>query len=97
MARQFFNSTVRITNQLNDYDGTAITDCNHEIKFYDVDGDLIHTVVSATHEGTGLWSINYKLPASGDAGLWRVVWRAYISAIYNMNVEYFEVCSAVTD
>jgi uncharacterized protein YfaS (alpha-2-macroglobulin family) len=66
--------TVKITNDVTDFDGNALTPDSQEITIYDPNGVLKDTNTSP-QGSAGSYFITYTIPSDGKAGDWKVLWK----------------------
>ena len=68
-------STIRITNTIKDFDGTAITPTSQLITIKDPGGATQDTSTTPTETSTGVYYYNYETPTNGTVGTWTVEWK----------------------
>jgi len=75
-------STIRINNEVRDFDGNLVDPDvdSQEVKIYDTQGQLKKTIIDAeiSQESLGKFYVDYIIEGSPD-GYWKVVWKVEVN------------------
>lgn len=76
----YLGDTIQVQATLRDYHGNVLTPTYQEITLYDSSGTQKALEKSPTAEGSGIYHVDFVIPADGDPSKddkdWTVVWKA---------------------
>lgn len=73
----YLGETIRYTCKFYDFKSQAVQPTSHDIKVTDSDGTQIHSDTSPTYDAAeGYYYTDFTIPADGDVGNYKLVWKA---------------------
>ncbi len=84
------DDTVRIRAIITDFDGSLLDPTSDVVVIYDPAGTNMGTVTTSK-VGTGTYTADYSVPASGTAGDWKVSWKILSGTRPAREIAYFHV------
>ena len=71
--------TIRISNTIKDFDGTALDPDTHSIQLYKADGTVQGAAETSPTGSGGSYTQDFLIPADGVAGEWQISWKATVT------------------
>jgi len=93
MSYYYKESTIRIKNNIVDYDGSPFAPTSHTVEIFDCKGVLKQTFNDPFEVEPGIYFVDYTIPSNGKSGKWKIVWSAYAGDRSSVGVLEFEVRS----
>lgn len=84
----YLGETIEIQNTITDKNGNPVNPTSHNIVFYDENGNAQGTFTNPTQVSTGVFTIDFTIPANGAQGTWKCVWTVVYGG--NTGIEEFK-------